>query len=397
MPNRLSPMGFVVGFGIVALLGDFVYEGARSVIGPYLATLGASAAVVGLVAGAGEAVALVLRLVSGPMADRTQRRWPITITGYAITMVAVPLLAVTQTLWQAVLAVLAERFGKAVRSPAKATMLAAASSDLGRGRAFAIQEALDQIGAVLGPLVVAAMVAVSGFRLGFAVLALPAAAALVVLALLRHMTPHPEAYEKSEPMQSGRAESPRPLASWRFSAQFWGYSAFTALTMLGYATFAVLGYHLQVQHVMPTYQIPIVYAVAMGVDALAALASGWVYDRVGLRGLAILPILAAAVPALSFSTDALLVWCGAIVWGAAMGIHESTMKAAVADLVPAPQRGTGYGVFTTVYGVAWLAGSALIGIFYGVSTSAAILFVVIAQLVALGAFVPLVSGRHQAG
>jgi MFS family permease len=391
-PNRLSPMRFVVGFGIVALLGDFVYEGARSVVGPYLATLGASAAVVGVVTGAGEAVALVLRLASGPLTDRTRRPWLITITGYVITMVAVPLLALTHALWQAVLAVIGERFGKAVRSPAKGTMLAAASSSLGRGRAFAIQEALDQTGAVTGPLVVAAMVALSGYRLGFAVLAVPAAATLVVLALLRRAAPQPEAYEP-EPQEVRAGPDASVSSLWTFSPRFWSYSAFTALTMLGYATFAILAYHLQARHVVPTYQIPIVYAVAMGVDALAALASGWVYDRVGLRGLGVLPVLAAVVPALSFSTNAALIWVGALVWGAAMGIHESTMKAAIADLVPPARRGTGYGVFTTVYGLAWLAGSAAIGALYDTSITAATLFIVGAQVIALGAFLPLIARR----
>jgi MFS family permease len=381
-------MRFVVGFGVVALLGDFVYEGARSVVGPYLATLGASAAVVGVVTGAGEAVALVLRLASGPLSDRTRRPWPITIAGYAITMVAVPLLAATQLLWQAVLAVVGERFGKAVRSPAKATMLAAASAGIGRGRAFSIQEALDQIGAVAGPLLVAGMVALSGYRLGFAVLAVPGAVALVVLALLRRAVPRPEAYESgpARPASSAGGAASR----WRFSRRFWGYGVFTALTMLGYATFAVLAFHLQVRHVLPSYQIPIVYAVAMGVDALAALGSGWVYDRIGLRGLIVLPVLAAVVPVLSFSTSAGLVWLGAVVWGAAMGVHESTMKAAVADLVPADRRGTGYGVFTTVYGLAWLAGAAVIGVLYGVSVGAVVVFVVVVQAVALAAFLPLV-------
>lgn len=393
--NRLSPMRFVVGFGIVALLGDFVYEGARSVVGPYLATLGAGAAVVGVVTGAGEAVALVLRLASGPLSDRTRRTWPITITGYAITMIAVPLLAATQVLWQAVTAAIGERFGKAVRSPAKGAMLAAASSSLGRGRAFAIQEALDQTGAVAGPLLVAAMVAVSGYRLGFAVLAVPGAAALVVLALLRRAAPHPETYEQPapQPQPTGAADREARMPLWRFSRRFWGYTAFTALTMFGYATFAVLAYHLQVRHVVATYQIPIIYAAAMGIDALAALASGWIYDRLGLRGLALLPILAAIVPALSFATDPVLVWIGALVWGAAMGIHESTMKAAVADLVPATQRGTGYGVFTAVYGLAWLAGSAVIGALYETSITAVITFVAIAQAIALAAFLPFVA-RH---
>lgn len=389
-------MRFVLGFGLVAMLGDFVYEGARSVVGPYLATLGASAAVVGVVTGAGEAVALVFRLGFGPLTDRTGRPWPITIAGYAITMIAVPMLAVTTVLWQAVIAVVGERFGKAVRSPAKGAMLAAASAGLGRGRAFAIQEALDQFGAVCGPLLVAGMVAISGYRLGFSILAVPAAIALVVLGLLRRAVPRPEAYEEAETARSGPAPAGAvavALPWWRFSARFWGYSAFTALTMLGYATFAVLAFHLQVHHVVPSYQIPIIYAVAMGIDAIAALASGWVYDRVGLRGLVVLPLLAAVVPALSFSTSVPLVWLGAAVWGAAMGVHESTMKAAVADLVPAGRRGSGYGAFTAVYGLAWLAGSAAIGALYEVSVTAAVLFVVAAQAVALVAFLPLVLRR----
>ena len=391
-PNRVGPMRFVLGFGVVAGLGDLVYEGARSVVGPYLATLGAGAALVGLISGAGEAVALVLRLATGPLSDRTRRPWPITIAGYAITMISVPLLAASQLLWQAAALVIGERFGKAVRSPAKATMLAAASSTLGRGRAFAIQEALDQAGAVLGPLLVAAMIALSGYRLGFAVLAIPGAAALVVLAFLRRAVPHPEAYEQPADRPTGSVADQRN-GMWSFSGRFWGYSAFTALTMLGFATFAVLAYHLQVHHVVPTYQIPIIYAAAMGVDALAALASGWVYDRFALRGLVVLPVLAAVVPVLSFSTTPALVWAGAIVWGAAMGVHESTMKAAVADLVPAPRRGTGYGVFTAIYGIAWLAGSVAIGALYEVSVLVTILATAAVQLIALATFLPLILRR----
>lgn len=387
--NRLGPMRFVLGFGVIAGLGDIVYEGARSVVGPYLATLGASAALVGVVTGAGEAVALMLRLASGPLADRTRRLWPITITGYAITMVSVPLLAASQLLWQAAALVIGERFGKAVRSPAKGAMLAAASSTLGRGRAFAIHEALDQSGAIVGPLLVAGMIALSGYRLGFAVLAIPGAVALVVLILLRRAVPDPEAYERPREEAAGAGpDTPRSL--WSFSSGFWSYSVFTALTMLGYATFAILSYHLQVRHVVPSYQIPIIYAVAMGVDALAAVGSGWVYDRIGLRGLIVLPVLAALVPVLSFSTNVALVWAGAIVWGAAMGVHESTMQAAVADLVPAGRRGTGYGVFTAVYGLAWFAGSVVIGALYDVSVHTTIVVTALVQAVALAAFLPLI-------
>jgi MFS family permease len=383
-PNRLSPYRFVLAFGVVSMLGDFVYEGGRSIAGPYLATLGAGATLVGIVSGAGEAVALVLRLWTGPVSDRSGRHWALAIWGYAITMVSVPLLAVAQAVAPASALVITERFGKAVRSPARDTMLAQASVDIGRGRAFAIHEAMDQSGALVGPLLVALMVAVSGYRLGFAVLAIPGLLAMAAVLRLRAAAPEPAAYE-----HGAHAARKTMSVGGRFPARFWLYSAFTALTMTGFATFAVLGYHLQVRHVVSAPWIPVAYAAAMGAAALGALGAGIAYDRIGLRGMVVLPPLAAAVPFLSFSTTPLLVWIGAVVWGAAMGVHESTMRAAVADLVPASRRGAGYGTFTAVYGLAWLAGAAVIAALYSSSIGAAETFVVVVQAIALAAFVPL--------
>lgn len=385
--NRLTPMRFVLAFGVVSCLADFVYEGARAIVGPFLADFGASALVVGFVTGAGEAVALVLRLGTGRLSDRTGRHWALSIAGYVVTVVAVPLLALTQTLWQAAVLVVAERFGKAVRTPARDTMLAQASSKTGRGRAFAIHEALDQSGAVLGPLVVAGMVALSGLRLGFAVLVIPGVATVALLIWLRRAVPVPAAYEDAPPGGSTATDGQR------FSRRFWVYTAFTAMTMLGYATWGVLAYHLQVRQIVPEPLIPVLYAVAMGVDALAALASGSIYDRIGLRGLVVLPVLAAAVPFLSFSSSVVLVFMGAIVWGAAMGVHESTMRAAVADMVPAARRGVGYGTFTAAYGLAWLGGGTILGALYDYSIPALITFTVITQALALLLFVPLL--RHR--
>ncbi len=383
-PNRLTPYRFVLAFGVVSMLGDFVYEGGRSIVGPYLATLGASATLVGLVTGAGEAVALVLRLWTGPASDRTGRHWALAIWGYAITMVSVPFMAVAQTVAPASILVITERFGKAVRSPARDTMLAHASVDIGRGRAFAIHEAMDQSGALVGPLLVAAMVAVSGYRLGFAVLAVPGLLAIAAVLRLRAAVPQPAAYEHG----AGAAAKTMSVGG-RFPARFWLYSAFTALTMTGFATFAVLAYHLQARHVISAPWIPVTYAAAMGAAALGALGAGIAYDRIGLRGMAVLPPLAAVVPFLSFSTTPVLVWIGALIWGVAMGVHESTMRAAVTDLVPASRRGAGYGTFTAVYGLAWLAGAAVIAALYSSSVGAAETFVVAVQAVALAAFVPL--------
>ena len=384
-PIRLSPMRFVLTFGLISGLGDFVYEGARSITGPFLATFGASAALVGFVTGAGEAVALVFRFWSGGLSDRTGRHWAISIAGYALTMVSVPLMAAAWTLWPAAVLVISERFGKAVRTPARDTMLAQASVDIGRGRAFAIHEALDQSGAFVGPLVVAAAIAISGgYRWGFGILVVPGAAALAVIFALRRAVPRPAAYE-----HSARHATQGTVPSGALPARFWWYAGYTALNMTGFATFAVLAYHLQVRHVVPSAVIPIVYAVAMGLAALGALASGWLYDRIGLRGLVLVPVFTAVVPFLSFSTTPWLVWAGAAVWGLGLGMHESTMRAAVADLVPASRRGAGYGTFTAVYGLAWMAGGTAIGALYAHSVGSVELFVIITQIVALVAFVPV--------
>lgn len=387
-PNRITPLRFVLVFGLVSGLGDFVYEGARSIVGPYLATFGASAALVGLVTGIGEAVALVFRLFTGRLSDRTGRHWAISITGYAITMISVPLLAVAGPLWLACVLIIGERFGKAVRTPARDTMLASASVDLGRGRTFAVHEALDQAGALIGPLVVAAILATDhSYTTAFAILAIPGALAMLTLAYLRHQVPQPGAYDPTV-----RASQTRPIRVHGFSRTYWQYATFTALTLAGFATFAVLAYHVQHRHVVTSAQIPVMYAVAMGLAALASLASGAVYDRVGLRGLVVLPLLGAVIPFWSFSTSAALVWAGAALWGAVMGVHESTMRAAVADLVPRERRGVGYGTFTAIYGLAWLVGASLIGVLYDVSIDTAITFTVIIQAIALVAFVPLL--RH---
>jgi MFS family permease len=396
-----------VAFGFVSALGDIVYEGARSVLGPWLGSLGASAATIGLLTGAGEATALVLRLASGPLADRTRRYWPLAFTGYALTFVAVPLMALAGTFAVAAALVLAERLGKAIRAPSRDAMLAEAGTTVGQGRAFALHEAMDQTGAFTGPLLVAAMVALGGYGLGFGVLAVPAAAALGLLTWLRRAVPDPAAYAPEavapaaapgdapaaapgDAPAAAPGDAPAPTRSLRLPAGFWRYTAFSALTMLGFATFPVLGFHLVHRGVLPAGLVPVVYATAMGADALAALASGRSYDRRGLGALVVLPVLAAAVPWLAFSTSAPVAWAGALVWGAALGVQESTMRAAVADVAPQGRRGTAYGTFSAAYGVAWLGGSTLVGVLYDVSTTTVALAVTGIEAAALALFLAVV-------
>jgi MFS family permease len=400
----LSPWRFVLVFGMVSLLADVVYEGARSITGPLLASLGASAALVGLVTGAGEAAALVLRLGSGALADRTGRFWGLTIAGYALTVVSVPLLGVAGALWVACALVIAERVGKAVRSPAKDTLLSHATSTLGRGRGFAVHEALDQVGALAGPLLVAAVLAgPGGYRGALLSLAAPGVLVLALLLWLRALVPRPAGYEFDEPaeldqpdefdqpVEPGRAaaSSVRPAtaaddpAAARLPAQFWAYAAFTALTTSGFATFGVLAYHLATRHLVTLAAIPLVYAAAMGVDAIAALASGYAYDRYGRRVLVALPVLSAAVPPLAFAGAPALAIAGALVWGAAVGVQESTVRAAVADLVPPARRATGYGVFAAAYGGAAAVGGVLAGALYSRSVAALVAVTALIQAASL--------------
>ncbi|GGR77049.1 hypothetical protein GCM10010269_15350 [Streptomyces humidus] len=379
-PSRMGPWRFVVWFGTVSLLADFVYEGARSIAGPLLASLGASALVVGVVTGAGEAAALGLRLVSGPLADRTRRFWGLAIAGYALTVVSVPLLGVVGVLWAACALVIAERVGKAVRSPAKDTMLSHATAATGRGRGFAVHEAMDQVGALVGPLVVAGMLALTGGDYGpsLAVLALPGVAVLGLLLWLRARVPDPEAYERE-----AAAATDEPAPDGRLPTAFWTYAAFTAATTAGFATFGVLSYHLVVRHLVAAAWVPVLYAAAMAVDAVAALATGRLYDRHGARVLMALPVLTAAVAVLAFTDTVAIAVAGSLVWGAAMGIQESTLRAMVADLVPSGRRATAYGLFAGVVGAASLAGGALTGGLYGRSIPLLITVVVGVQVLAL--------------
>lgn len=386
MPSRVSALRFVVWFGVVSAAGDFVYESARSIIGPFLGHLGASAAVVGVVTGIGEATALVFRLFTGRLADRTGRPWPQTIAGYALTMLCVPLIAVSGGLSSAALLYNGERFGKAVRTPARDMMLAHASAAVGRGKAFGLHEALDSAGGLLGPLAIALVLALGGgYRLSFALLAIPGVVALVVLARLRLAVPTPEDYDPAASV----AESKRLRLDTHLPPRFWLYSAFSAATMLGFSTWAVLAFHLTHDHVVSASIVPVLYAAAMGTAGIAALAFGRVYDTVGMRGLVVVPFAAAAVPWLSFSHSIGAVVGGAVVWGAAVGVHESTMRAAVTDLVPHARRGAGFGTYTAIYGLAWLAGAAVIGALYSQGRGVIGLVVGCVQVVALGLFLPL--------
>ena len=366
-----SPWRTVVWFGIVSLAADMVYEGARAITGPYLASLGASALVVGVVTGAGEAAALGLRLWSGPLADRSGRYWALTIVGYAMTAVCVPLMAVAPFLGGAGLAfgatmVLLERSGKAIRSPSKSALLAHAARSVGRGRGFAVHKALDQVGAFAGPLLVAGVIALTTHTwAGLAVLAVPGAVAMVLLFVIRARVPDMSVYDGSaEPAADAAPAGGAPTAAGRLPRDFQLFALSCAASTLGLMTFGIIGFHLSDADLVRPAWVPVVYAVAMGVEAVSALATGFAYDRVGARVLLVLPVMVAAVPLLALDNRLGIALAGVVVWGAAVDVQDSTVKALVADLVPSARLATAYGVFAAYQGVAALAGGALAGWLY---------------------------------
>lgn len=391
VPQRLSAWRFVTTFGVISMFADIVYEGARSITGPLLASLGASALVVGVVTGIGEAAALALRLVSGPLTDRTRMFWTWTIAGYALTVITVPFLGVASVLWVAATLVIAERVGKAVRSPAKDTLLSHATSVTGRGRGFAVHEAMDQVGAITGPLVVAGMLTLThgNYLPAFAVLAVPGAAALALLFWLRRRVPHPERYEA----HADTHDSPTAHQKLQLPIRFWLYAGFSGITVSGFATFGVLSFHMVDRGILAPAAVPLVYAVAMAAAAISALFSGWAYDRIGPKTLVVLPIVGAVVPMLAFTDSLMGIVLGALLWGAAIGIQESTLRAVVADLVPPARRATAYGVYAAVLGTATAVGGTLTGYLYEVSIPMLIGVVGVIQLVALVAAAPTVL-RH---
>jgi MFS family permease len=382
----------VLWLGVVSLLVDMVYEGARSITGPFLASLGASALLVGLVTGAGEAAALGFRLFSGPAVDRSGRYWRWMVIGYALTAVCVPLMALAPALGAAGLAfgaamVLLERTGKAIRSPAKSVLLAVAARNVGRGRGFGVHKALDQTGAFLGPLLVAAVIAITTYQwAGLLVLAVPGAIALGVLAWMHRYVGDPE----HEPLPVDA-----PLVA--LSRSFYVYAVACALTTLGLMTFGVISFHLVHEHLVTAAVVPVVYAAAMGADALASLGTGFAYDHVGGGTLLVLPVVVAVVPALVFTDRAGLAVAGVLLWGAATGIQDSTVKALVAELVPAARLATAYGAFAAFQAVAALAGGVLAGWLYDTQRSALVVAIGVAQAVALVLLVAvLVRRRHGA-
>jgi MFS family permease len=361
---------FVVLLGVVSLFADMTYEGSRSIWGPFLGTLGATGAMVGLVAGGGELLGYVLRLFTGALADKTGRYWAITILGYAVNLLAVPALALAGNWPVAAGLVILERSGKALRTPARDAMLSYAAKDMGgAGWAFGLHEALDSIGGVLGPLIAALVLFLhGGYRHAFAWLLLPALAALATLAVARIKFPEPQELDAAPTPQVSDAKALRDLKI---------FLAATALIAAGYSDFALIAFHLARDHIVATDVVPTFYALASLAGGATALALGKLFDRQGLSVLLWATLVPALYAPLVFLGGPWAALAGMVLWGIGFGAHDSLFRAAVAQRIPRERRATVMGVFNAIYGTAWFAGSALLGVLYDIGP----LYTVIAALV----------------
>jgi predicted MFS family arabinose efflux permease len=376
--SRSTALRFVILIGVMSFFADFVYEGSRSILGPYLALLGASGAAVGIVTGLGELAGYGLRIVSGRAADRSRQFWPITILGYVVQMIAVPALALAGS-WPVAAALLVlERVGKATRNPPRDAMLSHAGKQMGGyGWAFGLHEALDQAGAMVGPLVMATILARRGnYHLAFAVLAAPALVTLSLLAVARILYPRPEQMETHPPN----------LQSTGLPRVFWIYLAGAALVGAGFADFPLIAFHFEKAGVVSGSLIPVFYSVAMGVSGAGSLVFGRLFDRIGIGILIPLTVVSAAFAPMVFLGGFWTALAGAAIWGLGMGVHESIVPAAVAPMVSSNRRASAYGLFNAGYGVFWFLGSALIGILYDISIHATIGMCVGLELAAIPFF-----------
>ncbi|HOJ87463.1 MAG TPA: MFS transporter [Pseudothermotoga sp.] len=377
---------FIVLMGFVSLFSDIVYEGARSISGQYLGLLGASATAISITAGLGEFIGYAFRLVSGYFVDRTRRYWLLTFFGYIMNLLVVPVLAFVGK-WQiAVLLLIAERFGKAIRKPARDTMMSFAVKRVGAGWGFGLEEALDQIGAVTGPIILSVALALKNgeellkYKFAFSLLFVPAIISLVLLTFGRIFFPTPSDFEKTTSRGSSK----------QVTRSFIWYLVAISFIAAGFADFPLIAYHFSKVNLVSASVIPLFYSFAMGIDAVAAVVFGRLFDKKGLAVLIVSSLLSTFFSPLVFlSRNVYGIVFGVSLWGIGIGAQESILKAVVANLVPAERRGTAYGIFNTVFGLTWFLGSLLMGVLYEKSLFLLVIFSVLMEIFAVLAFIAM--------
>lgn len=367
---------FVVLMGVVSLFADITYEGARSIYGPFLNSFGASAAAVGFIAGFGELMGYGLRLFSGIIADKTKNYWLIAVSGYFINLIAVPMLALAGN-WQfAAILIVLERVGKAIRNPSRDVMLSHAASTVGHGKSFGIHEALDQIGAIIGPLFVGTtFMLTSSYSKAFAFLAIPALLAIFTLFIAKLNFPNTE---------NIASKNITDLKNFQIKKFFWLYLIATAFIALGFADYPLIAYHFSKNHEIDKNLIPIFYAGAMGVDAIAAILLGKLFDKYGIKIVIISTLISLFFAPLLFLSNFLaIIIIGIICWGIGMAAQESIIRSVLSSILPPDKKGTGFGIFYAIFGFAWFVGSFFMGWLYDISITLLVIFSVLMQFLSI--------------
>jgi len=367
---------FIFLLGLVSLFADMTYEAARSIVGPYLLFLGATATSVGFAVGFGEFVGYAFRLLSGYLTDKTQRYWLFVILGYAINLLAIPALALANTWQLAITLIILERFGKALRAPSRDTLLSYSTARIGRGVGFGLHEALDQIGALLGPIIIF-LVFYLGFsyKEAFSILLIPALLAVGFLFLARLLFPSPAKLEETLEKEKSKSKQQGN----KLPRDFWLYAFGMGFLAFGYLDFALISYHLDKVGMFTRDLIPLLYALAMGVDAISALILGYLYDRIKVKALILAIFFSLGGIPLSILGSRPLVIFGLILWGVGISAQESIMRALIADLVPKEKRGTAYGIYNSLFGGFWFLGSFFLGFVYDCSPVLMVLCSVVFQ------------------
>lgn len=359
---------FIVLMGLVSLFSDFTYEGAKSVIGPYLASLGAGAFAVGLLSGASEVLGYWVRLFAGLFSDR--KPWGFVLCGYAFNLFSVPLLGFAKS-WQVTGALLlAERAGKGLRAPARDALLSKATALVGHGKGFGLHELLDQAGAVAGPLLVGLLLFLGyGYRAVFFALFLPAFSALLLLLFAKRVYSGALKVEKAKKSSEG------------LDRKFYLYLIACLFVAGGFLPFSLIGFHLSKSAGLEGWSVAFLFAFAMAVDAFSAFVFGFLYDRAGFLSLFVALFLGMLSAPLLFLFQSHLL--AVFLWGISLGAQESILRSGIARLSPEGSRGKAYGLFHFFFGLSTFAGALFMGLLYELSVE---LLVVYSTLMHLFAF-----------
>jgi MFS family permease len=357
-PARISRTVWVLGF--VSLLMDTSSEMIHSLLPVFLVTtLHASAFVVGLIEGIAEATALIVKVFSGVLSDYWGRRKPLTVFGYGMAALSKPLFALATNPGFVFTARMLDRVGKGIRGAPRDALLADVTPAGLRGAAFGLRQSLDTIGAFLGPLVAIALMLLwaNDFRAVFWVAIVPA---MLSVALLMFGIQEPDR------PAGGRTGNPIRRANLRkLSAAYWWVVGVGAVFTLARFSEAFLVLRAQ-QGGLAIALVPLVLIAMNVVYAVSAYPFGRLSDRINhslLLALGLVVLIGADV-LLAFSGAGLWVWSGIALWGLHMGMTQGLLAAMVAHTAPEDLRGTAFGFFNLVSGIAMLIASALAGLLW---------------------------------